>query len=162
MMEALPRPLLALTALLLLARIATGLHESGRGAESSAGLSWRSAAAALEESAETGRPVLYAFSATWCGPCRIQERQVFSNPEHGSFIESAFVPVKVEDGSDHDGLEREERRELRERFDITSFPTLVVVDGEQVLGRQVGHPGCEPTLAFLKARLEEDPADGSH
>jgi protein disulfide-isomerase len=48
------------------------------------------------EATQSGKLVLLHFWTTSCGPCRTLERDVFSQPLVGDFLEQNFVPVKVD------------------------------------------------------------------
>jgi hypothetical protein len=58
--------------------------------------------------------------------------------------------VRVEDGLASDGLSDAEARALRRRFDVEAFPTLLVVEGGEVRGRQVGYRDRSTSLEFLR------------
>ncbi|MBD14427.1 MAG: hypothetical protein CMJ72_04575 [Planctomycetaceae bacterium] len=59
-------------------------------------INWRNNVdAAKVEAGQTGRFVLLHFWTPSCGPCKVLERDVFSQPQLGAFLEKDFVPVKV-------------------------------------------------------------------
>lgn len=90
----------------------------------------------------TGRPTLYNFTADWCVICARLERDLFAEAGDAQWISERFVPVRVLDRKREDGRNDETVEQLRERFQVTGFPTLVVVapDGA-VLARLVGYSG---------------------
>ncbi len=89
-----------------------------------------------------GRPTLYNFTADWCVICARLERDLFAEAGDAKWISERFVPVRVLDRKREDGRNDEIVEQLRGRFKVTGFPTLVVVapDGT-VLARLVGYSG---------------------
>lgn len=117
----------AITALLLVvpcpARSETKASNPAPGKES---IKWRSISAGEAEARGSGKPALYFFTASWCGPCHLLERQVFSVPEMAAQIEKDFVPVRVEDQMVDTGRNSPEMLALADRYGLSGFPTLVV------------------------------------
>ena len=80
-------------------------------------------AAAANESAQTGRPVLVRFTASWCKNCHDMERGTLRDPEVADYIRKNFIYVTfpAEDPS------RPEIKEVLEKYDIPGFPAFVII-----------------------------------
>jgi uncharacterized protein YyaL (SSP411 family) len=96
------------------------------------------------------RPILYEFSAAWCGPCHALERAVFMDPELAAKINSRFVAVKVIDRQREDGHNSSIVQQLMDLYRVNGFPTVVIAaaDGSPQ-DRSVGFPGRDGFEEFL-------------
>jgi thioredoxin-like negative regulator of GroEL len=84
--------------------------------------------AALKEAKLRKRPLLVYFHTTWCSWCIELEDKVFSD---GAVEEEAasFVPLRL-------NCDRREGQRLMKRYNVSSFPTILVLSqGGDVLGR---------------------------
>ena len=87
---------------------------------------WRPVAAGEAEAKKTGKPVLYFFTAAWCGPCHLLEEQVFSRKDVADQIAKDFVPIVVRDRMRETGTNSPEMLALADRYGLRGFPTLIV------------------------------------
>ncbi len=104
-----------------------GLAAAGRaGASAPELVKWRTIAAGEAEARKTGKPVLYFFTAAWCGPCHLLEEQVFSRKDVADRIAKDFVPIVVRDRMRETGTNAPEMLALADRYGLRGFPTLIV------------------------------------
>ena len=87
---------------------------------------WRTPSEAKEEAARTKKPVLYVFSAEWCGPCKTMERVAFQCNDIAQSMNSDFIPVHVVDQIREKGKNPPEIEKLRKQFRVWSFPCIAV------------------------------------
>jgi thiol:disulfide interchange protein len=99
---------------------------------------------------KSGKPILYDFTAEWCGYCRILERTVFSNPKHAKRIAASFVAIRVMDRRREDGKNLPEVDELQRTYGVRGYPTLVVLKTDGTYDVMPGFAGEEGTIRFLK------------
>lgn len=95
-------------------------------AAQSEGIAWRTDFdAARAEAAQAGKLVLVHFWTESCGPCRVLEKRVFSQPQVALGVANDYVPVKIN---------ANEKPELAQAFGVTRVPTDVVVaaDGKPI------------------------------
>jgi len=67
------------------------------------------------------KPVLYDFSASWCGPCRLQKPEL----ERLKMKLGDVVEIKV--------VDVDENPEMAARYGIRVVPTLVIEKNNQVM-----------------------------
>lgn len=88
---------------------------------------------------------------SWCGPCKILARDVFTKDEVADFFNTRFVNAKFDMEKDTDGVM------LKKRFEVKFFPTLLFIDSEseEILHRLVG--AGRPEWLITGGKLAMDP-----
>ena len=105
---------------------------------------------AREKSAETGKPVLAMFSASWCGPCKMMIANVFPAEEAKQALD-AFVPVYIDS---------EQQVDLATKNEVRAYPTFICFDTEgESIGQHVGGGGVEDFISMLATFQDSAPAD---
>ncbi|WP_295679464.1 thioredoxin family protein [uncultured Nevskia sp.] len=105
-------------------------------------LEFRPLAAALVQAKAEGKPVLADFSAIWCPTCRRLHTEVFSDPAVKAAINAGYVLSGID-------YESAEAPAFMARYEVSSFPSLLVLDGDGALLRKL--PITFDPLAFAAA-----------
>ena len=75
---------------------------------------------ALAEAGKDGKYVFVDCYTSWCGPCKRMDREVFPLEKVGTYFNSAFICVKYD-------MDREECKEIKDKYDVHSFPTYLLL-----------------------------------
>lgn len=89
-------------------------------------LVWRKPADGLKESLSTRKPILYDFTAEWCGYCKMMKSAVFEKTEDATKINRMYIPVVVMDRRREEGRNPGEISDLQSKYKIRGFPTLII------------------------------------
>ena len=149
--RATPVPLLVVAALLLVARIASGLLQPVERPPRADLVHWREPGNAAEsEARRAGKPILYDFSAEWCGPCRTMQDEVFSDTRMAGKINAVYVPVRVLDRQREEGRNPAAVDTLQRMYRVQNFPTLVVTSPDGTRWQTLeGYRGSLATTQWL-------------
>jgi thiol:disulfide interchange protein len=145
-----PLLLIAAATLLLASRIGVTLWEGRHPAGSADLVRWVPYAEAAAVAERTGKPILYEFSAEWCGPCQNLRRDVFAHPVPAGRLQAMVVPVSVVDRVQEEGHNSPVVDSLQHAFSVDGFPTLVIYwpgNGRSVVTS--GYGGPDATLQWI-------------
>lgn len=125
-------------------------------------------AGALRDANASGRHVLALFTGTdWSPPARRFQAEVALHPSFREAVESAFVLLKL-DFPTHTTQPEALRRQngaLRERFQVTTYPTLIVLSsaGDEISRVNLAKARPQPTYReqVIAAIAEAQPAPPS-
>lgn len=96
--------------------------------------------AAMAKAAETGRPVFLAFEASWCGPCKMMDANVFSQQAAAKVL-TGWVPVHID---------VDENGKLAREYGVSGVPSFVALSPQgKVLARTEGYLPMEEFAAFI-------------
>jgi thioredoxin-related protein len=142
-----PRWLVAIVVALVAVRVAMLYVKSAAPSR----VHWVTIADARRVSAATKKPILYEFSAEWCGPCKRLEQDVANDKALTARINNAYVPVRVVDRRAEEGANPRDIGELQRAYQVRAFPTIVVVDvAGAVRARDEGYSGRNDFAEFIE------------
>jgi len=140
----------------VLLRIVTAVTDSGKGKTL---VSWIAADMAATAARAGSRPILYDFTAAWCAPCHILDREGWNDREIAALVNERFVAARIVDRQKEEGKNTPAIAELQRRYGVEGFPTLVVAsaDGREI-GKFTGWRGREALAMFLReSRAKAEP-----
>jgi len=86
------------------------------------------------------------FYATWCGPCKYLEKEVFTQAEVGQYFNANFINLRID-------AEKEEQI-LVNFVDIEAYPTLIVFDKNgNIIKKVVGALDASELIEFGKGAV---------
>lgn len=114
-------------------------------------INWQKYEVGLKLAEESGKQMMIDFSTSWCGYCRKMDRETFSDPKVIDYINTNFVPIKIDGDSRRevniDGFKTTEKKLTKEVYGVSGYPTFVFLESNgSRIGRQ---PGYQPPTAFL-------------
>jgi len=86
----------------------------------------------LDKAAEDDKLIFLDIYTTWCLPCKLMDRDVFSHEETAEIFNKDFISYKVD-------AEKGEGPDLSLIYNVSRYPTLLFLDSKgRVLARKEG------------------------
>ena len=123
------------------------------GAEAQVRFMTRSTDGVRRQTVEQNKLIFIDLFTTWCPPCQMMEREVFSRSDVGEFMASRFVCAKYD-------VDKTTGRELLKRYGNRRVPLYLIFNTEgELLGRIRGATDPERFMAEVKRILDTLPAE---
>ncbi len=95
---------------------------------------------ALTEAKKQDKVIFVDAYTTWCGPCKMMAKKVFTQEAVGDFYNENFLNVKLD-------MEKGEGKAFRKKYRVTAFPTLLYLNGDGNLVHRA--MGAKQPAAFI-------------
>lgn len=136
-------------------------------------INWMSMNEALEAQKETPKKIFMDVYTTWCGPCKLMDRNTFNNKKVADFINENYYPVKFNaegtekityDGFEYSNPNYQEGRRGRnathffaDALRIQAFPSIVFFDDDGALIQALpGYRSPKEIEIYLKMVANDD------
>lgn len=124
------------TCVLLMGTILSLYAQSINGIYFENGLNWEQ----IKEKAKIEKKYIFVDAyTTWCGPCRMMDKEIFPQENAGTFFNKNFINVKVQiDVTKNDSEETknwyEQAKAFQKDYQINQFPTFLIFnyDGKPI------------------------------
>jgi protein disulfide-isomerase len=100
---------------------------------------------AVQQSKASSKPLVLFFTGSdWCGWCNKLDEEAFETADFASAAGNKFIFLKLDFPlySNQDQQTKAQNKELQQKFDVRSFPTVIVVDPKK--NQQIGVTGYRP------------------
>lgn len=105
--------------------------------------------ALLSKAKQENKLIFIDAYTDWCAPCKLMAKNIFSLETVGAYYNAKFINAKFD-------MEKGEGIALAKKYNITSFPSFLFIDGDgNVVHRTVG--SCSETEFINLAKEAEDP-----
>lgn len=105
---------------------------------------------AMQKARAENKLVFIDAYTTWCGPCKMMDKQTFSDDDVAAFFNEKFVNLKLD-------MEKGDGQTIQLRYKIAAFPTLLFLNADgEVVHKALGFQDAEQFLAIGKVALSSD------
>lgn len=117
------------------------------------GLSWNEV---LKKAKKENRYIFLDCFTTWCGPCKLMDKEVYSQSDVGTFINEKFISVRVQ--MDKTKKDNEEVKKwyadadaVQKKYGIPAFPSYLFFSPNGTLVyRETGYKAANDFLSIAK------------
>ncbi|MDE6046633.1 MAG: thioredoxin family protein [Alistipes sp.] len=118
------------------------------GAEAQVKFETKSTDAVREMAVKEGKLVFIDLYASWCPPCRMMERHVFSRKEVGQFMSERFVAAKYD-------TDEATGKELMRKYGSGAIPLYLIFNTQgELLGRIQGASSADEFMDNVRKVLK--------
>ncbi|NIJ55971.1 thioredoxin family protein [Dyadobacter arcticus] len=102
-------------------------------------------ASILKKAKQENKIIFFDAYTTWCGPCKLLQKNVFTRKDVAEVFNKKFINVKFD-------MESGEGPALAEKYPLEGYPTLFFIDGDgKIVQQLIGYQTPEKLIKIGKA-----------
>ncbi|MEO6283298.1 MAG: thioredoxin fold domain-containing protein [Dyadobacter sp.] len=102
-------------------------------------------AAILKKAKKENKIIFFDAYTTWCGPCKLLQKNVFTRADVAKVFNAKFINVKFD-------MESGEGPALAEKYPLEGYPTLFFIDGNgKIVQTLLGYQTPEKLIKAAKS-----------
>ena len=106
-------------------------------------------AEAMAKAKKEGKLLFVDCYTIWCGPCKRMSNQVFVQEAVGAVYNKQFINVKLD-------MEQKDGIELNKKHPVTSYPTLLFMDGDgNIVKKIIGAQNADNLLKIASEVIKQ-------
>lgn len=110
----------------------------------------QSFAQTLEQAKKENKLIFLDAFASWCGPCKLLDKNVFPKKEVGDYFNANFLNLHID-------MEKGEGIEIAKKYSIYSYPTLLFIDGDgKVVYKAAGYMSPQELISIAKEAVNPE------
>ncbi len=105
---------------------------------------------ALTKAKESNKIIFVDAYTTWCGPCKMMEKKVFTDPSVASFYNENFVNLKLD-------MEKGDGLTFAKKHSVRAYPSLLFInDDGELVHKSLGYQQADRFIELGKAALDPE------
>jgi thioredoxin-related protein len=118
--------------------------------------------AVLERAKSSGKNIFVDVYTTWCGPCKMMDRNVYLDKDLGIYMDSNFVSIKIQmdvTSKDNDFIKswRNDADNIVKSAKVNAYPTLLFYSPQgDLIYKIVGYRNTKALLSSVKFAISPE------
>lgn len=105
---------------------------------------------ALQKARQSGKLLFLDCQTSWCGPCKLMAKEVFTVDSVADFFNTNFICLKKD-------MEVGEGPVLKEEFQVSAYPTFLLIDSRRnEIFRLVGQQSVPDFMRKIKEGMKPE------
>jgi thioredoxin-related protein len=136
------------------------LFAQNKGIHFEHGLSWQQI---VDKAKSEHKFIFVDCFATWCGPCKLMDKDVYPDPNVGAYMNVHFISLKLQTDKtakddDNTRLHYGDVAAITARYQITGLPTFLFFDSDgNLVDRDLGYQTTADFLKIADRAVHADP-----
>lgn len=123
---------------------------------------WQSWEQVKAKAKAENRYIFMDVFATWCGPCKVMEKEVYPSEKLGTFMNDKFISMKVQANQSKEDTEEikaryQDSKQILENYHIIGYPSFLFFSPDgKLVNKGIGYKDADILIELSKEALDPE------